>query len=143
MKALTGLSGLGGLIGGGAGDTTAPTLTGASIDSDGTTWTLEFSETVLGFLGFTADASGGAVSLSYLSGEGTNVVVFESDRAISFDEVVTLDYTPGDVEDVAGNAMEAFTDYEVVNGSLVGAATVKTQMRYGLSGRRYGSFSGR
>lgn len=143
MRALTGLSGLGGLIGGAAADVTAPTLDSATIDSSGVNWVFTLSETVVGHTGFTPTASGGAVTLSYLGGDGTSVLVFTGSRSIQFGETVTLDYAPGDVQDVPGNPLAAFSGVSVVNGSISGASNPKSQPRFGFAGQRYGSFAGK
>lgn len=142
MNALTGISGLGGLIGGSAADVAAPTLVSAEVDSSGLFWTLTFTETVLGADGFSAEGDA-PVALSYLSGEGSNVLVYEGDAPVLPTETLTLDYSPGDVEDVPGNALEAFSGVSVGNGSSFGISDPKTQPRFGLAGRRAGSFAGR
>lgn len=103
------------LSGGGGPDVTAPTLSSATIDATGLLLTLVFNEAVTGHDGFALDPSGANVTLTYDSGDGTNTLTFDISRAIAGDETATLDYAPGDVEDGAGNTLEAISDEAVTN----------------------------
>jgi hypothetical protein len=100
-------------------DITPPTLSSATIDETGLILTLVFSEAVTGNDGFTVDPSGAAATLAYDSGDGTSTLVFDISREITEEETVTLDYTPGDVEDGSANALEAIADFAVPNNSEV------------------------
>lgn len=94
-----------------------PQLSSASVDATGTAFTLVFSEPVTGHAGFVLTASGGASSLTYAAGNGTDTFTFTLGRTIVADEVLTLAYVPGDAEDATGNALEAFSGFAVTNGS--------------------------
>jgi head-tail adaptor len=101
-------------------DTTAPTLTSATIAADGVTLTLVFDEEVTddaSFAGFTLSGTFGAATATYSSGKGSDEIVLTVSREIGLTETVTLDYTPGTVEDWAGNALAAFSGTAVTNNS--------------------------
>jgi hypothetical protein len=115
-------------------DITPPTLSSATIDATGLIMTLVFNESVTGHDGFTVDPSGAAATLAYDSGDGTNTLVFDISREITEDETVTLDYTPGDVEDASANALEAIADFEVTNNSEVEVQTEEVYAFLDLAG---------
>jgi hypothetical protein len=133
--------------GGGGGDesdVTPPTVITASINAAGTQLTLVFSEVVTGHTGFALTASGGLSTLTYVSGDGSTSVVFSISRTIHTNEILTIDYTAGDVQDVAANLLVNFSGMAVTNGStvaqssvtvaeafLLGASTINTQGLYG------------
>src|SRR6478609_9524110 len=93
-------------------DTTAPTVTAASIGTAGDTLTLTFSESVTGGTGFTMDGW----TLGTASGSGTTRTFSISPTVLDTD-APALDYTPGDVQDANENALEAFTNATITNGS--------------------------
>jgi len=104
-------------------DEIAPTLSSATIGTNGTTLTLVFSEVVDNYTGFSVSPSN---TMTYVSGDGTNTLVFTLTTKIEHDATVTISYTAGNVVDQAGtpNALatingEAITNNtaEVVNGS--------------------------
>ncbi len=109
-------------------DTSAPTLTSRTIGADGTTLTLVGSEAMYvgagGNGGFNVDASiGGAnVTATYVSGSGTNTLVYTLGTVINGGETCDLDYTqPGNgIEDVAGNDLASITSATIINSSMVG-----------------------
>lgn len=104
-----------------AGDTTPPTLDSASVSGGGTSVTLVFSENVTatdwdGLFEIAGDILG-AVGLAYDGGDGTDTVTFDlASGVLEAGEAVTLSYdgSPA-VEDLAGNALENFTDFVVSN----------------------------
>lgn len=98
-------------------DTIAPAIKSATIGTDGVTLTIVLSEAVTGHSGFTITPSGGAAGLTYSSGDGTDTLVFALDRTVYDTETATGDYAPGDVEDVAGNALETAAGFAVTNNS--------------------------
>lgn len=106
-----------------ATDTTAPTLSSATIGTNGTTVTLTFSEAVSigsgGNGGFAITPSGGAATLSYSSGSGSSSLVYTASRTILQGETATIAYTqPGNgVEDAAGNDLASFSGTSVTNNS--------------------------
>jgi len=82
-----------------------PSVTGASIGVTGNILAVTLSEPVNGHDGFTLNASGGVVSLTYDSGEGSSRLTYLLSRTVTSNETVTLDYTPGTVTDLVGNAL--------------------------------------
>lgn len=102
-------------------DTTAPTLSSATINTAGAQITLAFSEAVQigsgGSAGVALSMSGGAVAATYVSGSGTSALVYSLSRAIAYGETGTYAYTqPGNgIEDVSGNDL-ATTSGAVTNG---------------------------
>lgn len=111
--------------GGGAPDTTAPTLASATIPAAGATINLAFDEAVTygsgGNGGWTFTMSGGAVTAAYSSGAGTATLVYSLSRTISPGETKTagLDYTqPGNgIEDTSGNDLATISGSAIVNNA--------------------------
>jgi hypothetical protein len=122
---------------GGEADTTAPTLTSATINAAGTSLSLLFSETVVATIntGWTITPSGAAATLTYASGSGTNTLVYTISRAIQSSETATASYTqPGDgIEDAAGNDLEDITNRSAVNDSTQEATTTFSKIISGAS----------
>lgn len=109
---------------GGTADTTPPTISTATINAAGDTLTLLFDEvvTVNTSTGFTLGMSGGAAGLTYVSGSGSNTLVYSiTGRNIDDDETGTLDYVTvaNGIEDAAGNdlASTGESDESVTNNS--------------------------
>jgi hypothetical protein len=98
-------------------DTTSPTVSSATINSLGTQYTIVYSEAVTGQTGHTLSATGGAVTLTPLSGNGTDTHIWTLSRTISSGETVTRSYTPGNAVDGSDNALEAYSGQSVTNGS--------------------------
>jgi hypothetical protein len=92
-----------------------PVLVSSEIDA--TVLILVFSENVTGFNGFSLEIAGGSVTLTYVSGEGTNTLVFEADPpgANPGDEVL-LDYIPGNVTN-RDCPLAPFEDVNVTNNT--------------------------
>lgn len=115
-------------------DTTPPTLSSATIGTDGETFTFVFDENVNigtgGSSGWSITmSSAGSDTLTYSSGDGTDTLVYTFGTVIDAGETVTagLDYTqPGDgIEDDAGNDLATIDDASVTNNSTQGGvATV-------------------
>lgn len=117
------------VIGGTSTDTTPPTLSTATIGTNGTTWTLVFDEPVsIGAGGSDGWAvtmtTAGAVTLTYASGSGSTTLIYTGSPTVnSGDTVATgLDYTqPGDgIEDASGNDLATISSNAVVNNSTQG-----------------------
>jgi hypothetical protein len=116
----------------GAPDTAAPTLVSATIPAAGTSISIRFNEVVSigagGNGGFAITMSGGAVTLTYSSGDDTDTLVYTTDRTINSDETCSdFDYTqPGNgVEDAAGNDLATFSNQQASvtnNSTQVGAS---------------------
>lgn len=102
------------------GDTTAPTITTASVT--GSTVTVNFSETVnttgydAGDFNLDCSTSGSNISLSSPSGTGSSRT-FTAATAIVYGETCNLDYvgSTDDIEDSAGNDLVAVNDIAVSN----------------------------
>jgi hypothetical protein len=92
----------------GAADVTAPTVLSATISSSGLNITIAFSEPVTGTAGFTLAMSGGAVTLTHAS-SAFSEATYSLSRTVYQGETGTLSYAPGNVQDLAGNPMLAFT----------------------------------
>lgn len=100
-------------------DTIAPTISAAVVTNNGTTLTISSAEILSvgagGNGGFTATMSGGAATLTYSSGDGTNSLVYTWSRTIGETETGTLNYTqPGNgIEDDAGNDLATFSSFDI------------------------------
>jgi hypothetical protein len=95
-------------------------LTSATVPAAGTTIACVFSEAVSGTegTGWTVSATGGAVTVSSGSGSGTDTITLTLSRTIESGEIVTLDYSPGDIVTVAGSRpLAAFSGFSVTNVS--------------------------
>lgn len=99
-----------------------PVITSAVVETNGTTWTLNFSEAVTigagGNGGFTvATSAGTAPTLTYSSGAGTAALVYTGSRAMTYFEFGTISYVqPGNgVEDLDGNDLASFSTYSFLN----------------------------
>lgn len=112
----------------GGGDTTPPTLSTATIGTNGTTWTFVFSETVSVGAGGSAGwavtmSTAGAETLTYISGSGSATLIYSGSVEVLTGETVSvgLNYTqPGNgIEDAAGNDLANVASHAVVNSSVV------------------------
>jgi hypothetical protein len=109
-----------------ATDTTKPTVQSASINTAGTQYTIVYDEPVTGQTGHTLSATGGAVTLTPSSGDGTDTHVWSLDRTILKTETATRSYTPGNAQDGSGNTLDAYSGQAVTNGSGMPRPTVST-----------------
>lgn len=106
-------------------DSTAPTLASATIGTSGNTITMTFDENVSlgsgGSGGWALTMSGGAVTLTYSSGSGSQSLVYSLSRVVGVGETVSsgLNYTqPGNgIEDALGNDAASISGHYVVNNS--------------------------
>lgn len=124
-----------------------PTLLSAVINGAGTTITLNFSENVStgggGAGGFTLSSTGGAVTMSYVSGAGTPAYTYSLSRTISYSEIIQLTYTqPGNgLEATSGGVdLASFSSGSVGNGSIIGAVFAVTTNPYRFYYSYLGSF---
>ena len=122
-------------------DTTPPTLSTATIGTNGVTWSFVFSEDVAvgagGSTGWVVSMSTqGAVALTYSSGSGSNTLNYTGDKTVLSSETVTdgLDYTqPGNgIEDSSGNDLASFVDQVVTNNSTQEAGSCADQSCVGF-----------
>ena len=78
-------------------DTTAPTITSMSVGTNGTTLAVNMSEVVQGGTtgngGFTVSPSGGAATVTYVSGSGSPTLYYTLSRSIAYGETITAAYT--------------------------------------------------
>lgn len=93
----------------------APVLVSASINDD--QLTLVFSENVTGHLGFTLEIDGGNAPLTYVSGEGSNTLLFTSNPPANEGEEVILNYDEitGNVTSEAECPLAAIEGFSVTN----------------------------
>lgn len=88
-----------------------PTLESASVNGD--TLTLVFSSNITGHDGFTL-LNLDAPVITYVSGDGTNTLIFSVAPEVNAGEVNTLDYAPGDVTN-GDCPLAAFSGFPVTN----------------------------
>lgn len=93
-----------------------PAVSSASVNSAGTTLTINFHEACSGSTGFSLSATDGDPSLSGVTNTGV-AHTYTIGRTIGSHETLTLDYTPGTVVDYNSNALAAFADFGVTNNS--------------------------
>jgi hypothetical protein len=113
-------------------DTAVPTLSTAVLAADGRTLTLTFNESVKfgagGNGGVTITPTGGAATVSYVSGEYSTALVYYTSRIIypTATETLTTTYTqPGNgIEDIAGNDKATFSNQATTNNSNQSTVTV-------------------
>ena len=110
-------------------DVTAPTVSTATIASNGTTLTLAMSETVTRTGGtFDVDCStaGANITATYSSGSGSNSLVYTLGTTVNTGDTCNLDYdgAANGIEDGAGNDLAAITDKAVTNNSMQGTNNV-------------------
>jgi hypothetical protein len=95
-----------------------PTVSSGTINSSGNRLSIYFDEACTGVSGFILNTTGSNPSLSGISNTGTTHL-YGLSRTIGSVETATLDYTPGTVGDVAGNALQAFSGTSITNFSTV------------------------
>jgi len=107
-----------------APDVTAPTISSATINTDGDLLTIVLSEALElnNNSGFTLTMSKGAAGLSYFGSSGNNTLIYAiTTRNIDSEETGTLDYVTvaNGIEDLAGNdlASTGESDINVTNSS--------------------------
>jgi hypothetical protein len=106
-----------------AGDTTPPTITGATIASNGTTFSIGLSEAGYfgagGNSGFALTLSSGSTTATYSSGSSSSTLVYTLSPAVNAGITATLAYTQptNGVEDLAGNDLATVSGVSVTNNS--------------------------
>jgi len=112
-----------------ADDSTAPTLVSAAINIEGDQLVLTFNENVVGTDsdGLVLTGEEGSLVATYESGTGTTALAFDLNRTVYDDEVVTLDYAPGNIEDTSANALASISDFAVTNNSTAPLPTFTYQ----------------
>lgn len=108
--------------GGSAADVTAPTVSTATIGTNGTTLTLGMSESVTRTAGtFDVDCStaGSGLTCTYSSGSGSNSLVYTIGTTVYSGDTCDLDYdgAANGIEDAAGNDLAAITSKAMTNNS--------------------------
>lgn len=92
-------------------------VTSVTLAANGETLTVILNKAVNNYTGFTITPSGSAATLSYSSGDGTNTLVFTTSRTMYSNEIITMNYTPGNVEDLQGNLLDTVSGVVVTNNS--------------------------
>lgn len=114
-------------------DVTPPELLSATISGGGTTLTLRFDEPVTTAVstGTTLTASGGAVTVTYVSGSGTAFIVYSLNRPVLSNETVTLDHVSAssDIADLADNELADIADFAVTLGGVMGRVQPRVSPR--------------
>jgi hypothetical protein len=111
-------------MGGGGADTTPPTVLSARFNNaENTQVLITFSESVTGHTGFVFEDGGGMGAWTpfpeYVSGDPGTTQIWESTDPP--DGEALLEYSPGDIEDAAGNALAMFDNLAI--GAFQGAPT--------------------
>lgn len=116
-------------------DVTAPTLSSATVTA-ATTLTLVFDEavTLTNATGMTIASSGAAVTISSISGDGTDTLLATLSRSIASTESLSFSYDSGtgNVTDIATNALASISNRLVTNNisttgsvSLIGSGLIQ------------------
>lgn len=115
-------------------DTTIPTKVSFIVDASGAFCTFKGNESlsITTGGGYTLSSDGPAVTLSYASHSGTDIILTAS-RTILSTESLTFSYTGTDTTDLFGNELGAITDEAVTNSSTQSGA-VTSQTVYGVTG---------
>ena len=104
-----------------------PTLSSATLDTDGTTLTLVFNQSVKigggGSGGFDIDVSGSTqnIACTNLSGSGSTNLICTADQPLWFGAILNLDYAqPGDGVEATDNWFDVltFADASITNTVL-------------------------
>lgn len=95
-------------------DVIAPTVSSMTATGANTV-VVVFSEAVTGTIAGWSFSNGSAVGITSRSGDGTNTWTFTTSGTMAFGETLTASYAPGDVEDLAGNALASFTGSSITN----------------------------
>jgi hypothetical protein len=110
---------------GGGADVTAPTVSSATIGTNGTTLTLGMSETVNrngGVVDVDCATAGANLTATYSSGSGSNSLVYTLGTTVNSGDTCDLDYNgaANGIEDAAGNDLAAITSQAITNNSSQG-----------------------
>lgn len=105
-------------------DATGPVFVSAAVPEAGTSLVVTFDEATTQGASYadsdwTVTASGGAVTLTYASGDTTTAHTFTTSRTIDQDETLTLAWagTANGLEDASGNDLASFSAESVTNSS--------------------------
>lgn len=112
-----------------APDTTPPTFSSATLAADGVSLDVTLIEGVSppilpasGITGFAVEVNGVAATISSAVRQSSTVVRLTLSSAAAAGNTVTVSYTPGNVTDSEGNAMEAFSAQSVTNNAGAGGS---------------------
>ena len=97
-----------------------PTVSSVTVSANGTTVTVALSDNCTFHTGFTISMSGGAATLTYVSGDPGSSFVFTSSRTITSAETGTWTYTPGNVVNTANALAMLSGTGSVTNDSAQG-----------------------
>jgi hypothetical protein len=113
-------------------DAGAPTVSSATVLTEGNVLRMVFSESVTigagGNGGVTVTPSGGAATATYASGSGTNTLNYTLSRTLATSETLTRTYVqPGDgIEATSGGADVASFTTQAVTNNTINAPTIGT-----------------
>jgi hypothetical protein len=107
-------------------DVTAPTVSTATIGTNGTTLTIGMSETVTrsgGTFDVDCTTAGNGITCTYSSGSGSNSMVYTLGTTVNSGDTCNLDYdgAANGIEDGAGNDLDAITNKDITNNSTQSA----------------------
>lgn len=114
-----------------------PVVLFATVTSSGNQIALEFSENVTGTTGFTLTASGGPVTVTYVSGSGGTSYVFSTSRPILPTETVTIAYAGGNILDTTSTALAPFSGLSVTNDGSAPPTVTLAGGRYSWKERQF------
>lgn len=100
-----------------AADEDPPTIDSITVSADGSTVTFVLSEIVTNHAGLSISMTGGSVSLTYESGEGSEALVYSSSRTIYQGQTGTGAASSSDIEDAAANTLANVSGVSVTNNS--------------------------
>lgn len=124
-------------------DSTPPTMESATVETGGTTLTIQYSESVTQGTGYNdadldVDISGGSsnVSLTYVSGDGTATHTYTIGETVDSGMSLDIDFN-GDtdsLEDDSGNDLAAITNGSVTNYSAQAPPSGEGTVSWGSGG---------
>lgn len=99
-------------------DVIRPKVIDIVLNPDNITLIIAFSQNVSGNSGFSLDPS---ISMSYISGNGTNMKVYELSRPLEDNETLYISYSAGNIVNIDGVPLCLFTN-RLVKDSLYKAS---------------------
>lgn len=123
-------------------DVTAPTVSTATIGTNGTSLTLAMSETVTrsgGTFDVDCNTAGSNLTCTYSSGSGSNSLVYTIGTTVNSGDTCNLDYdgASNGIEDGSGNDLAAITSQAVTNNSTQGGGPDAWYYSSGLADNQF------
>lgn len=94
-----------------------PQVLSLIVPSAGDQVRITFDMNVTGSTGFSAVGTGGAITLTYSSGSGTNLLIFTANRTIYQGETVTVSYSGGNIQSAENASLSNFSSRAATNNS--------------------------